>query len=172
MLDIETLGNNVCSPIVQIGACFFDRKTGKIGKTFQENIDINFYINNNNFRIDSSTLYWWFENKNAITWNAKTIELSDALEQFNFFIGNDIYTTKIWCHAAFDIPILSNAYYSLNYEMPWHFTKVRDLRTLEDLSKIPNWEIMKMKKNKDHSGLGDCKVQVNYSKILFEKIKT
>ena len=34
MLDLETLGTFMNAPIITVGACFFDIRTGEIGETF------------------------------------------------------------------------------------------------------------------------------------------
>ena len=39
MLDFETFGNGKNACICQIGVAYFDRKTGKIGKTWKVNVD-------------------------------------------------------------------------------------------------------------------------------------
>ena len=47
MIDFETLGNSNNAVVVQIGACYFDRKTGEIGYKFETNIDNDIGIINN-----------------------------------------------------------------------------------------------------------------------------
>ena len=60
MLDIETMGNESFSSIVSIGAVEFDINTGKTGKGFYTNVDLQSCINLG-LIINASTVMWWLK---------------------------------------------------------------------------------------------------------------
>lgn len=57
MIDFETLGNGKNAAVVQVGACYFDRGTGKIGGVFKRNIDARSAIKSGN---DPETYDFYF----------------------------------------------------------------------------------------------------------------
>lgn len=52
---------------------------------------------------------------------------------------------KAWSHATFDFPILTNAYHLLKIRQPIPYKKMRDIRTLIDLSGIERKKEIKYK---------------------------
>lgn len=176
MLDIETLGTASNSVITQIGACYFDRITGVISDEFLVNIQVQDSINNG-FVIDGGSLRFWFEltgsnpAKNYIpSWFMNPQTVSKALALFRDFCHKN-KTTKLiaWAHATFDFPLLQDAYNRMNQGFPIPYRRLRDIRTLVDLSGI------EYKKDKDgdpktHDALDDCRYQVKYCSECFRKL--
>lgn len=180
MLDIETYGNNSNSVIVQIGAAIFDEDGGIID-TFKMNIDPNSSINYG-MKMDISTIEWWMaqsdEARNSIL-DGNRFDLKIALSSFSSFIKKnyenfhqsefDPRGVKIWCHATFDEPIMSQAYNLCSLEQPWHYRSTRDLRTLIDLADIDPHSY-----NKDgvvhHDALDDCIFQIKYATDAMERL--
>ena len=134
MLDIETLGTGTRGLITQIGACYFDRYTGEIGDKFCENIRIQDSLNNN-FEVDEGAIKFWLEqDKKIIKLMLKDAQdIRKVLEHFKQFYKKG---TMAWSHATFDFPILTNAYHLLKIRQPIPYKKMRDIRTLVDLSRI------------------------------------
>lgn len=58
MLDIETMGNESFSSIVSIGALEFDIETGKTGKEFYVNVDLQSCMDLG-LIVNASTIMWW-----------------------------------------------------------------------------------------------------------------
>lgn len=156
MIDIETMGVRSTSMIVQIGACYFDRETGEVGRTFKTNIQ----HNTDDFTIDWSTISWWLEReetaRQSILGDAVSIE--EAVVTLRDFLEDATY---IWSHATFDIPILLNAFDKCNEKFPIHYTKMRDIRTLVDI-KNDNKKSTIPREGTHHDALDDCKYQVAY----------
>lgn len=166
MLDIETLGNTHDSVMIQIAACYFDRNTGAIGKTFSRCIlksDCEAY----GFKTSESTIKWWSEQKQSVLESifdrGECLEI--VLNDFSEFIDRE---ACVWCHATFDFPILQNYFNKINLP-PLNFRKCRDIRTLVDLSNLDldkyDWS------GKTHDALDDCIFQVNYCKDAINEIQ-
>ena len=60
MLDIETMGNESFSSIVSIGAVEFDINTGKTGRAFYTNVDLQSCIDLG-LIMNASTVMWWMQ---------------------------------------------------------------------------------------------------------------
>ena len=169
MIDIETLGNTYDAVMIQLGACFFDRKTGEIGKTFSVNIDRE-SCKANGFKENAETLKWWSEQNQEIFNTITTKDLNSvdiAMKSFNDFLGKGVKDLVIWSHATFDFVIVQNYLTSLKAGyLP--FRGARDIRTLVDLSGInlDNYDWSK----KTHDALDDCKFQVAYCVDAMNKL--
>jgi len=157
MLDLETMGNSSTSVIVQIGACYFNRKTGEIGNTFSQNVSIDSCLGLG-LTVNGSTIQWWMKQENK-SWMDNPQGIHESLWNFQTFIN--VKPNCVWSHASFDVPILFNAYTKAEISIPFHYRCVKDLRTLTNLAK------MKKKENPDirktHNALDDCIYQVEYT---------
>lgn len=161
MLDIETLGTGTDAVITQIGACYFDRVTGGIDNTMLINCSIEDQIRDGRI-VDDATLRWWFSQ--SPTFFSDPVPLKQALENVTAFAQEAQY---VWCHATFDVPIIDHAFKMYGVPLPWHYTHVRDIRTLADLA---GGEKPKTKNKKTHSALDDCLHQVEYCSVYFNRI--
>lgn len=169
MVDIETMGTGSTSAIIQLGACYFNRKTGKVGKTFLENVSLDssmFY----GCTVNASTIEWWMKQENK-SWleEPKVQSIADTLCKFSDFLSwngknNILNKVYVWSHSTFDIPILMNAYKAIQYSAPFHYRMTRDLRTLTHLAGNKLNEDIKEKHYKEdvHNALADCKYRVKY----------
>lgn len=166
--DLETLGNNFNSPIIQIGAVKFTDK-GEILDTFIRNINIE-KLKRYDFTMDYSTIKWWFSQpKEAIdsVINVEDgIDLRMALRDYTEWIGA-LGDYVYWSHATFDPPILKNAFdkVGLPYTIP--FRAQRDIRTLTHFVGKIDVE----RKGVHHNALDDCLFQVEYISKGLSKIK-
>lgn len=168
MLDLETLGNNNNSVIVQIGACLFDRSTGEIGKTFSKCIDIEDAMKYG--KVDGSTIKWWLgqkkEAQESVFYPKKSFPLKTVLKGLTRV---EPKPKAVWCHATFDWVILKSAYDACGIKFPFHYRSARDLRTLTDLADVNPY---KYRTNAiAHNALDDCKNQVKYTVDCFKKFK-
>lgn len=92
---------------------------------------------------DPRTVQWWSEQSDeAQAAFADPVDLREALDRFDHWLrqvapqmpGMDL---RIWSHgAAFDPPILAEAYHAVGLPVPWHYRAPRDTRTLFDMAGI------------------------------------
>lgn len=166
MLDIETLGTRPTSMIVQIGACYFDRKTGQIGGEFSVNIKHSF--DDWRFTSDPETVQWWQEQSQEAydaVFNGEGVPIERALFDLAHFLKAAEY---MWSHATFDIPILTNSLEICSIKNPVHYRGMRDIRTLMDLAQHRS---EKVREGIHHNALDDCRFQVAYVVEALNKIK-
>lgn len=168
MIDFETFGNSNAKCIVQVGACYFNRVTGEIGKTFKRNIDANSHVNNGGI-IDADTVYWWLSQKEA----ARKSILAEPREDFaKVFTDLNIFLKDaqcIWSHASFDYPALQDNIKRLGLKTSFKYSSARDLRTIVDAANITVDHASR--KDVHHDALEDCKFQVGYAVAALNKIK-
>jgi len=168
MVDIETLGNKSNSVILSIAAVYFDLQTGKTGKEFTTNIDIQSCLDAG-LKIDADTVKWWLsQNEQA----REKILCNDAplliagLKNFGRFLNSDAF---VWGNSArFDLGILENAYQAFNINIPWKWHREMDVRTLALL-------YPKTKSSIDFIGLkhypiDDCKHQIKYLCEIYNQL--
>jgi len=133
MIDLETMGTTPNSVIVQIGACYFDRISGKTGCEFLMNVSMKSCMDLG-LTMDASTVEWWLNKTNR---SFLQQPIHDVKEVFDYLFNFCNKCKCVWAHATFDFPILMNAYNKINYNLPFSFRDCRDLRTLVDLAGIP-----------------------------------
>lgn len=163
MLDLETLGTRTTSAIIQIGACYFDRNTGDVGRMFFANT-----LHDDRFTIDDDTIRWWLnqskEAQEIVSIPGQPIDL--VVQDFADWLDPDAH---IWCHATFDIPILSHAFEKCGQKFPVTYRKMRDIRTLMDLADYhPTIE----RTGIHHTALDDCIHQVKYCVEAIKKLSS
>ena len=161
--DLETLGNNPQSPIVQIGAVKFD-KSGIIN-TFIRTIDIE-DLQNYNFTVDYSTLKWWFaqDDKAIKSVMNGSFPLRKALEEFNNWIGSEEF--NLWSHATFDPPILRNNMDQVGLKSKFKHQVHKDIRTLNELA----GDVKIEREGIHHNALDDAIFQSKYIQLMLNKI--
>jgi len=167
MVDIEALGNGKNGLICQIGACYFDRRTGEIGKTFKVNIDP-VDAQKHGAELDADTVIWWLsqsqEARESIL-NGDKLKLATSIAMFVDFVRP---AKAIWSHATYDFVMLNETCRRLNMrQLP--FRKARDIRTLVDMSGVYIKNIKR--EGTHHDALADCLHQVKYCVKCFKAIK-
>ena len=169
MLDLETLGVDSNAPIIQIGLVEFDRETGELGEEKELTIDIDDCLIGN-FKPTGSTIRWWCNIPKEIIDAVLNVENKYKLLHALFEISPLLNGHILWCHASFDAPILVNAFNNFNLEFPIPFYKIRDLRTIVDITMI-NCNNYKLDEDKAHTALSDCKYQIRYLVAGLQKLK-
>lgn len=173
MIDLETLGTNMKSPILSIGACEFDRTTGvNEENTFHVKIDMGCYDNlKQAFEIDYATLKWWQEQDNFRNVTDGKETLHGAIIKFkDWFSQFDQEKTQVWAQGAdFDFPIFKHACSVFKISIPWYYFNQRDTRTLYAVS--PGFKKGK-REGVYHDALDDCKNQVKDVCRAFTLIKS
>lgn len=163
MIDIETLGTNVRSPILSIGACEFTFEEGVNEKqTFHAKIDVGYYDNiKQAFDIDYATLKWWGKQDNFKDVLNGNITLHEALTSLGKWMGDNFSDKPIvWCQGMdFDFPILKHAHGVFKMKLPWEYYNQRDTRTLYEVA--PGFKKTFVRSGVYHDALEDCKHQVS-----------
>lgn len=171
MLDLETMGNEPGSAIVEIGAVYFSR-SGEIGERFQVRISLEDCMREG-LTVNASTINWWLtqseEARRRITECEFTrmvpTSLRQALEAFHLFYKP---RTLVWSHATFDFVLLQAAYRKLGGLSPMDYRCARDLRTLLDLARIDITKIPRV--GTHHSAIDDCMFQVECCERAFTEL--
>jgi len=161
MIDLETLGLKPGSVVLAIGAVKFDPKNDPTGLQIslpKNRLSICINIESSlawKMSVDASTLYWWLKQSDEARAALAIMPtgLPSALAIFDDFFKGSAF---LWGHgAAFDPPMLAAAYNAISAETPWHYSNVRDTRTLFALtgSKVVQDETTK------HNALADAEAQ-------------
>lgn len=175
MLDLETLGNNSNSPIISIGAVFFDPQTGDLGGDFYQTIQLESAMQHG--IADAGTIQWWMQQSNdaRAVFNAPDcVILTVALYEFQAWANQNGDNIKMWGNGAtFDNTILANAYLSTDLPRPWKYWNDRDVRTIVELGR--NLCSIDPKKDfpfegTEHNALDDAKHQARYVSAIFQKL--
>lgn len=156
MIDLETFGSGPDACTIQIGACYFDRKTGAIGEKLELNVD----AVTTTGKLDASTLYWWLQqSKAAIDGVTKEPRLSekDAYAKLNLFLKD---AEAVWSHATFDFVIVTNTLKRLGIKPLFSYRSARDIRTLVNLARVDTKALPR--DDIQHTALADCLYQVKY----------
>lgn len=169
MIDFETLGNGENKCLCQVGAVYFDRVTGALGKEFKVNIDAQSHVISGGV-IDASTVYWWLEQSNearASILSQPRVNVVEAMSQLNSFLAD---AQRIWSHATFDFVTLSETLRKLNIKPAFKYRAGLDLRTLVYLAGV---EVSSFpREGTHHDGLEDAKHQVKYAVAAMNAVKT
>lgn len=159
MVDVESLGTVMGSPVVTIGATLFDpyvcdSADELLRRSLLIRIDISEAIRLSN-GVDGGTIRWWFEQEDAAI---KALVGNDAvtcqeayklLEQYCeergafanklFFdnISDFPRACRFWAKDPdFDMRLMQHYYDhpTINAHMPWKFWECRSVRTVQDLA--------------------------------------
>lgn len=165
MLDLETLGTRYDAMIISIGAVYFDRNTGEIGRAFSMNIDS--FEFRDRFTTDRETIEWWFTQSDRARSLAMEYpaSLKSTLEGLVEFLRTP--DVKLWSHATFDMPILAHAFEVCGIKHPVPFRNMRDLRTLMDLAG-PSADMIRA--GVHHHALDDAKYQAKYAADAMQRL--
>lgn len=160
MLDTETLGKRAGCAILSVGACTFNPHTGEIDQRFYANVNYIESVQRYDFHIDPETVDWWFhqseEARQHLSTDKANLEtvLSNLALWFSMAGG-----VRVWSQgAAFDFPILEEAFRRCGIAVPWKFWNVRDTRTVYDINNFDPRSVPRS--GTYHNALHDCEHQV------------
>lgn len=144
MLDIETLGTYGCAVLLQVAVVSFDGK---------ETFNVKFNRESQPKSITTEATIKWWEDKDMPIGHVNLIE---GLKDLREFLKD---ADEVWSHN-FDYDILFNVSREYGLDIPYHYRKFRDIRTLVALSQIDikqfDWS------EKTHDALDDCRFQIKY----------
>lgn len=165
MIDLETLGTDYDSAIIEIAAAQFDITTGEIIKEVVLDINPSEW---NKRTFSGDTLCFWMEcgnepaKKRIFSTDGHAIPLDEALDRLSGFLlpdGTNREDLVVWCEGTdFDIPLLKSAYGESG--TPWLYHNVRDVRTVASLSPSIKEQYDKEFAGTEHSAIDDCRRQV------------
>lgn len=180
MVDIETLGKNADSPIIQIAAASFDITTGKIIDTFDECCDIACY--SKDVKINGDTLKWWLKTDADLLnqlLNKSNRDPDDMIFDFLKWIDKqgDFHNRYLWGNGIlFDNNMIKTHMEEIGLEYPIFYRNDRDMRTIVDLAAMKlglesATEFGRLHSDKSvraHDAMNDVKTQVH---IMHEAYK-
>ncbi len=168
MIDFETFGRGPNACICQVGAVYFDKVTGELGKEFAANIDAGTH-QLSGAEFDASTIYFWLQQSEAARMSlfGDLQDAHTAMSALNAFLAD---ATRIWSHATFDFVILTNALQRLGIKQSFKYKAGLDLRTLVYVAGI-NIDGFP-REGTHHNGLADAKHQVKYTVAALNAVKT
>ncbi len=148
MIDIETLDVAPTAVILSIGACTIEEGPEN---TFYGEYDPDTQYERTR---SQSTIDWW--DKQSIPMPRSDIHLKDGLLKLRGWFSSLRAEPIVWCKGTdFDTIILTHAYKQHNLSVPWHYSSVRDFRTLKKL--FPSYSYPK--NPRPHHALADAKHQ-------------
>ena len=179
MIDIEAFGKKADSPVVSIGAVFFDPSTGNTGSEFYKVISLESAMASGGVP-DASTIIFWLkaspEARSELVMD-DAIPLDDALLQLNEFIGENAVngpdSVQVWGNGAtYDNVLLEASYDRTGIPCPWKFWNNRDVRTVVELGKAvgcePRYEIPF--DGEPHKAISDALHQVKYVSAIWQRL--
>ena len=179
MIDLETLGTEPDSPIIQIAAARFDIATGDIIDTFNQVCGFQF---EHNITITIDTLKWWLNTDNELLKDllnqGKNSTLS-MIESFYSWITNqgEIDERYLWGNGIlFDNNMIKTHFQNFYHKYPILYRNDRDMRTIVDLAAMKlglesATEFSKLHSDENiraHDAMNDVKTQVH---IIHEAYK-
>ncbi|MEK7978950.1 3'-5' exonuclease [Klebsiella electrica] len=177
MIDMETLGVSVSSPIISIAAVFFGTD-GSVGKTFYRVVDLKSALSHG--QVEPSTLAWWMSQSDEarkIFFDPNATSLDLVLRELDAFIREDGNSdnVKVWGNGpSFDNAILAQAYRDFGVSLPWRFRNDRDVRTIVDLAKcLKNIDPVKLvnREGVHHNALSDALFQIECVSIAYRALQ-
>jgi len=161
MIDLETLGLSSNSPVLSIGAVYFDTETGELGEKFYIVLDLDEQLKNGR-PANGNTVKWWMTQSTE----AKSVfssEFSSVNKGLSKFVGwmNSVNPDPfVWGNGSiFDISTMENILTQYLYEVPWKFYKVMDLRTF---GRFNSKGKPKVNKGTAHNALDDAIAQAQF----------
>ena len=174
-IDLETLANRLDSAILSIGVVQFDPSTGKLGAEFYKEIEIDSAIRSGH--VNGSTLAWWMQQgekaRRIFSPNPAKVSLATALDNLATWLRSQPAPPKVWGNgSSFDITILEHGYLKggVGLAVPWHFTNIRDMRTIVDVAGLDNGE-WPTRVGVHHNALDDARYQAQVISACWQKLR-
>jgi len=168
MIDIETVGLEPGSAIVEIGAVQFE-PAAIIGETYHASVSLT-SCQEVGLHIDADTVEWWLGDQPEIATEVLVggDDLADALADFVDWL-NEIEPHEVWANSpSFDCEMLEHAGEQVGVEMPWEFYQERDLRTLDSLPHGVEME----QQGVEHTALDDAIYQARLASTILHKLSS
>lgn len=162
MIDLETLGTTPNTPVISLGAVFFDLEGKQLGPTFYLPCDVSEQIARGR-KPTGETIKWWMGQSDAAkkVFHEQAKPMKEVLTLFvQWYKANNPKGAYVWGNGStFDISIMEDLFRDYGIPLPWGYNKAMDLRTFKRFSK--NGEQVK-KSGVNHNALDDAVSQANY----------
>lgn len=167
-IDTETLGVSRNNPaILSIGAVPFDPSSGKTGKPFYVEVDIDDAMKGT--KVDASTICWWVNQSPSAKQlfnNTRKLLLEEALKQLAALI--DQHTTVWFKGPAEDGAWLKSAFNRFGRDTPWRFYNTRDVRTIVEAAAMNGTEVKSV--GTAHNAVDDAMYQARVICYAIQKL--
>ncbi|MBT0720557.1 3'-5' exoribonuclease [Rosenbergiella collisarenosi] len=176
MVDIETMGTAPGSPILTIGAVFFEPSTDELGPQFYQVATLRSEMANGAVP-DADTIMWWMqqseEARKALSSNPSHInEVLLALSSFALSTSTT-RNIQLWGNGAnFDNVLLRDAYRRAQLRPFWNFWNDRDVRTIVELGRQLGYDPKREMPfvGDQHNALDDAIHQAKYVSDIWQKL--
>jgi hypothetical protein len=165
MIDLETMSTAGDAAILSIGIQPFDPREQGIDEAAGAVIHVDLQAcMNAGLRVEAATVMWWMtqaDDARAALVARDPVLLSEALRELTAFgqKNGGWSWAQVWGNgAAFDIPILENAFRRCRLDIPWAYNKVLDVRTMKWLAP----DVPKVMPRVAHDALSDAQAQALY----------
>jgi len=166
MVDIETVGIEIGSAIVEIGAVQF-APGGLIGETFYRSVSLT-SSQEAGLTIDADTLEWWLGENPEIATEVLVggDDLREVLAEFVDWY-HEVDPAEVWANSpSFDCEMLEHAGERVGVPMPWDFYQERDVRTLDALPHSVDIE----QDGTEHNALDDALYQARVASAILTEL--
>ena len=162
MIDLETLGTSPKTPVISLGAVFFDIETKKLGPTFYLPCDVSEQIERGR-KPTGDTIKWWLGQSDAAkkVFHEQAKPMKEVLGLFvQWYKANYPKGAYVWGNGStFDISIMEDLFRDYGMPLPWGYNKAMDLRTFKRF-KAGGEQVKKSGVN--HNALDDAISQAQY----------
>lgn len=179
MVDIETLGNELDSSIIQVAAIAFDMKSGEYLSEFLATIDIE---KSKDLKVTGSTLKWWLQTDKELLRDILQEGMESEEEVARSFydwikshgVVEEIY---LWGNGIlFDNALIKEFFRKHGLPYPIHYKNDRDVRTILEMAclkeKISESMFKELipRKGRVHHAMSDVKYQIDLVTTCYEII--
>lgn len=176
MIDLETMGLKPGSPVLTIGAVWFDPERNGWRpdyEGFYVKLDFLEVVERYKDGLTAETLQWWLgqtdEARAELTDAEGTVSVAKGLTALSDFIRDssereDLRDVYVWGNSnKFDLGLLEFMYDKEGIDIPWNYARDMNCRTIVWLAKV----LIGMKRPKivqgvTHNALDDARHQARY----------
>jgi len=180
MIDIETLGTNPDSCVLQIAATSWDGNEIDVGFLFDVSLSEQVEAGRT---IEAKTVCWWLDDKvqsrvrSSVLGRSELVSPQAAVYALNEYIrvtrqNSDDGKVTVWANPPqFDLTIIKSIMKEWGITPSWNHWEERDLRTLRNVCR--ELKINYENKNEEHhSAIADVRHQVEEVMFLMKELKS
>lgn len=175
MIDIETLGRRPGAPVLSIGVVWFDPENNRWKpkhKGFYVKFDFKEVADICREGLDVETIAWWMKQGDAarheLIDDTSTTPLVPGLEALSQFLthhseSKDLRDVYVWGNSnLFDLGIIQYLYDYFGLDVPWHYSRDMNCRTIEWMAKTFFGIDRPKMEGTAHNALDDARHQARY----------
>jgi len=176
MVDIETMGTTPGSPILTIGAVFFEPSTGELGPQFYQVATLRSEMDNGALP-DADTIMWWMQQSDQAraALSCEPLHIDRVLLRLLNFVEDQggSNNVQLWGNGSnFDNVLLRDAYRRSGLRPFWNFWNDRDVRTIVELGRQLAFDPKREMPftGEQHNALDDAIHQAKYVSAIWQKL--